>query len=401
MAWRLALPLLLFYSPILVCSSSQEVQDNDPSKLFKSASEMMSLRKYDGALGLLNAVLELDPNHSEAYRQRATVLRHRCRHKEAESDYNKFLELKPGTASVEKELAQLLQAQNALESAYTQSDAGEFSKVLEYVNKIVLVFSPGCLKAKLLKAKALLALKDYSNVISETGFILKEDEDNLDALLLRGRAYYYLADHDVANRHYQKGLRLDPEHSELKKAYFGLKKLLKKTKSAEDNAAKSKFRVAVEDYKAALAMDPDHTLYNVQLHLGLCKTLVKLGRGKEAINTCTEALSIDEELVEALSQELPAGTDTRHTLWSDSDFSLDTDSGHGNPRGAHESGKAAQAEQKERLVQDPGHLQDSIGRGHQARVQEAGAAVAPGQERGEPRGGGEHVPRDRVRIRGA
>lgn len=46
----------------------------------------------------------------------------------------------------------------------------------------------------------MLALKDYSGVISETGFILKEDEDNLDALLLRGRAYYYLADHDVASR---------------------------------------------------------------------------------------------------------------------------------------------------------------------------------------------------------
>ncbi|XP_047054505.1 dnaJ protein P58IPK homolog B [Lolium rigidum] len=297
--WRLMLPLLVLYSPIVY---SQEAQDNDPSTLFKRASEMMSLRKYDGALGLLNAVLEVDPNHSEAYRQRASVLRQRCSYKEAESDYNKYMELKPGTASVEKELSQLLQAKNALESAYSQSDAGDFSKVLEYVKKIVLVFSPGCLQAKLLKAKALLALKDYSSVISETGFILKEDEDNLDALLLRGRAYYYLADHDVANRHYQKGLRLDPEHTELKKAYFGLKKLLKKTKSAEDNAAKSKLRMAAEDYKAALAMDPDHTLYNVNLYLGLCKTLVKLGRGKEAISSCTEALSIDEELVDALAQ---------------------------------------------------------------------------------------------------
>ena len=71
---------------------------------------------------------------------------------------------------------------------------------------------------------------------------------------------------------------------------------------AEDNAAKSKLRMAAEDYKAALAMDPDHTLYNVHLYLGLCKTLVKLGRGKEAINSCTEALSIDEELVDALAQ---------------------------------------------------------------------------------------------------
>lgn len=125
--------------------------------------------------------------------------------------------------------------------------------------------------------RLLVATKDYSKAISESGYILKEDEDNLEALLLRGRAYYYLADHDIATRsvqnlvnyfplshipgcdainlcynkcrhfknnficfyfltyfyprHYQKGLRLDPEHVELKKAYFALKNLLKKTKS--------------------------------------------------------------------------------------------------------------------------------------------------------------------------
>lgn len=70
----------------------------------------------------------------------------KSRYKEAESDYNKYLDLIPGTASVEKELSQLLQAQNSLQSAYGQFDSGDFSKVLEYINKIVLVFSPGCLK---------------------------------------------------------------------------------------------------------------------------------------------------------------------------------------------------------------------------------------------------------------
>ncbi|KAG2594532.1 hypothetical protein PVAP13_5NG648200 [Panicum virgatum] len=317
-AWgRTALPPLLIlcllhlqYSPLVF---AQEGQEKEPATLFARASEMMNLRRYDGALGLLNAVLEVDPNHSEAYRQRASVLRHKCRYKEAEIDYNKYLELNPGTATVEKELSQLLQAQSSLQSAYGQFDSGDFSKVLEYINKIVLVFSPGCLKAKLLKAKALLAQKDYSSVISETGFILKEDEDNLDALLLRGQAYYYLADHDVASRHYQKGLRLDPEHSDLKKAYFGLKNLLKKSKSAEDNAAKGKLRLSAEDYKKALAMDPDHTAYNVHLYLGLCKTLVILGRGKEAISSCTEALNIDSDLVDALIQvTLPVWNHIEH-----------------------------------------------------------------------------------------
>jgi len=45
-------------------------------------------------------------------------------------------------------------------------------------------------------------------------------------------------------RHYQKGLRLDPERSELKKEYFKLKNILKKTKSAEENLEKGKLRMA-------------------------------------------------------------------------------------------------------------------------------------------------------------
>ncbi|XP_010920872.1 dnaJ protein P58IPK homolog A [Elaeis guineensis] len=297
---HLLVHLLSSFQPQLVFG--QESQHGDAVSLLKRASGMIKLNQYDDALGLLNAAIEANPNLSEAYSQRASVLHHLCRFEESEKNYKKFLELKPGISSVEKELSQLLQAQSALDSANNHFDSGDFSRALDYIDKIVLVFSSGCLKAKILKVKLLLALKDYSSAISETGYILKQEEDNLEALLLRGRAYYYLSDHDVASRHFQKGLRLDPEHSELKKAYFGLKNLLKKTKSAEDNAAKGKLRLAVEDFKAALAMDPSHSAHNVHLHLGLCKVLVKLGRGKDAINSCTEALEIDEELVEALAQ---------------------------------------------------------------------------------------------------
>lgn len=60
--------------------------------------------------------------------------------------------------------------------------------------------------------------------------------------------------------------------------------------------------MAAEDFKAALALDPRHTVHNVHLYLGLCKVLVQLGRGKDALNSCTEALNINEDLVEALVQ---------------------------------------------------------------------------------------------------
>lgn len=73
---------------------------------------------------------------------------------------------------------------------------------------------------------------------------------------------------------------------------------------AEDNVSKGKLRLAVEEYKAALALDPNHSAHNVNLHLGLCKVLVKLGRGKDAISSCSEALELDGELIDALVQVL-------------------------------------------------------------------------------------------------
>lgn len=71
---------------------------------------------------------------------------------------------------------------------------------------------------------------------------------------------------------------------------------------AEDNANKGKLRVSAEDYKEAIALDPEHTAHNVHLHLGLCKVSVRLGRGKDGLNSCNEALNIDAELIEALHQ---------------------------------------------------------------------------------------------------
>lgn len=310
LAWRGFILTMILLNFIFVCQllllqplvAASGAKHGDAAALFQKVSENVKVKRYSEALDDLKSAIEADPSLSEAYWHRASILRQLCRYEEAEKSYKKFLEMKPGNSAAEKELSQLLQAKSAFDSAMDLFKSNDFSKALDYLEKVVLVFSPACSEAKILKARLLIETKDYSAAISETGYILKEEEDNLDALLLRGRAYYYLADHDVALRHYQRGLRSDPEHSELKKAYFGLKNLLKKTKSAEDNASKGKLRVAVEDYRAAIALDPNHSAHNVHLHLGACKVLVKLGRGKDALASCSEALEIDEELVEALVQ---------------------------------------------------------------------------------------------------
>ena len=59
------------------------------------------------------------------------------------------MELKPGDSAAEKELSQLLQAQSALETTHSLYDLGNFSKSLEYIDKVVLVFSSACNKVTL------------------------------------------------------------------------------------------------------------------------------------------------------------------------------------------------------------------------------------------------------------
>lgn len=54
--------------------------------------------------------------------------------------------MKPGNSAAEKELSQLHQSQDALNTANTLFDSGDFSKSLDYVDKVVLVFSPACSK---------------------------------------------------------------------------------------------------------------------------------------------------------------------------------------------------------------------------------------------------------------
>lgn len=54
------------------------------------------------------------------------------------------MHVKPGNSAVEKELSQVEQSKNALNKAQDLYDSGDFSKALEYIEKVVLVFSSEC-----------------------------------------------------------------------------------------------------------------------------------------------------------------------------------------------------------------------------------------------------------------
>ncbi|KAG0625645.1 hypothetical protein M758_2G070900 [Ceratodon purpureus] len=282
-----------------------ELDSSAPLGFTKRSAVYLQQRKYREALADLDRALSVDPSFFQGYLNRGRLLRQMCRFKEANQDFQKVLELKPGHTNGRKELEQSAHAGALLEQAIARFDAEEFDQAAEALEKVLDVSSE-CAQARLLKAKLALKKKDYSDAVAEAGRVLKLDDSDLDALLVRGNAYFYLADHDVALRHYQSGLRLDPEHGELKKQYFKLKMLLRKTKAADEALEKSKFRTAVEAYLAALEIVPDHDLHNIKLNMGLCKALVQLGRGKDAVMRCSLVLEMDGASLDALEQRAEA-----------------------------------------------------------------------------------------------
>jgi DnaJ family protein C protein 3 len=89
-----------------------------------------------------STLLDIDPKFLQAYLHCGSLLNKIYRFEESEKDYKTLLELKPGNSATKKVLSQLIHSRNALDQALNLLDMGDFSKALEYIDKVVLVFSP-------------------------------------------------------------------------------------------------------------------------------------------------------------------------------------------------------------------------------------------------------------------
>lgn len=69
-------------------------------------------------------------------------------------------------------------------------------------------------------------------VVAATGRLLKASPGHLEALVLRGRAYFYLSDHDLAKRHFGEALKYDPDYTAARKEFNKVKDLERRRQRA-------------------------------------------------------------------------------------------------------------------------------------------------------------------------
>ena len=135
--------------------------------------------------------------------------------------------------------------------------------------------------------------------IADTGKVLKQEPDNLEALELRGRSYYIIGELDTAMQHYRMGLKSDPEHKGCKDMYRVVKKIQDGFKKYDKAVAAGKHEDGLLQLEKVLAVDSEHRTVVPRARLLQASSLRALKRFKEAREAAERAVAADESNVQA------------------------------------------------------------------------------------------------------
>lgn len=163
-------------------------------------------------------------------------------------------------------------------------------------------------------ARAMISLGMYADAIQTTGRLLKVKPSSLDGFLLRGKAYLFEGEQDVAMQHFKEGHKSDPDHKELKKAYKDLKGYIKEESKGRDLASKNSYPKALESVEKALrflhgedmAATPEMDVITIKLREVLCKCYAKLKRADDALACARRVQQHDKESIEAFKRSCEA-----------------------------------------------------------------------------------------------
>ncbi|KAF5830077.1 DnaJ-like protein [Dunaliella salina] len=252
--------------------------DSKSSLLFtKRAAAYISMRHQAQALRDLDTSVELDSRYIQGYITRGKLLKQMCSLEAAERDFKAVLEHRPGHKTATQELNELEAVHSALAVLNAAMSAQKYvaaRKALEGVYE----HAQDCVQAQLLEAELNMKDNKYDEVVAVSGNLLKSQPKNLQALILRGKAYFYLHDHDLAKRHFGEALKYDPDCKDAK-TEFNRVKTYDKTRTSAERALEAKdWAEAEATFIKGLNLDPEHRRGNAGLWHGLAKARSALGR---------------------------------------------------------------------------------------------------------------------------
>ena len=267
------------------------LEPENESNFYKRFRVYLRLSKLKEAIADLNTVIRMKPDHEGALVQRAKIQLRVGKCEESANDFELVRSVNPSN----KELGLVDKARQCRDvAAYAnemyrrqkyQEAQTHFARAIQHT--IISNSQPvQCVDLLLKKAYCAYHLGDETMAIAESGKLLKIAKENMEALTLRGNAYYRLGELDTAKEHFRMALKFDPEHKGGKEGH----RKLKKVKGFLDKAEKAKHMDRHEDVikhlEAVIEADPHHNMFVTQakIDMGMAhKYLEDFPKAKESI----------------------------------------------------------------------------------------------------------------------
>lgn len=278
-----------------------EAQPSSATYLSNRAAAYISAGLYVNALNDCTLADELDPHNEKILLRLARIYTNLGRAQEALDTYGR-IQPPPSakdTAPAKAMLQHIAVAEDALKNGTTGSMA---LHALDQAEKGLGLGATKPRKWQLMRGEAYLkmgnvnALGDAQNVAMS---LLRNNSQDPEALVLRGRALYSQGDNDKAIQHFRQAVNCDPDYRDAVKYLRMVQKLDRMKADGNTEYKAGRWQAASDKYSEALEVDPLNKGTNSKLlqNRALCRTQLKDYKG--AIEDCERALSLDPTYTKA------------------------------------------------------------------------------------------------------
>ncbi|KAF2824832.1 TPR-like protein [Ophiobolus disseminans] len=287
--------------PAAIKEYSRAIETDPKNATYYSnrAAAFISANRFYEALEDCKMADELDPDNMKILLRLGRVYTSLGRPDEALQVYNQI-------SATAKDMQPALTMQKHLRQAEaTSQNEGSGSMVIYALNEAEKGLGVGVdrpRKWQLMRGEAHLrmgnlnALGEAQNVVMS---ILRNNNQDPDALVLRGRILYAQGENDKAMQHFRQALSCDPDFKAAVK-YLRMVQKLERMKSDGNASFKAgRYQEAVDTYTQALEVDPSNKNTNSKIwqNRALCNSRLK--KWKAAIEDCGKALELDPSYTKA------------------------------------------------------------------------------------------------------